>query len=187
MIENILILDTETTGLDPKKETTIEIGVILYNIEHKAVLQCLSTLLPCTANPVEHINKISVASTNLNYHKDSAIALFKNMVASAQAIVAHNAPFDKGFIDELFKDEIKLPWICTRDTFKWPVRPARRRLQDFCEAMGVPYVDAHRALTDCNLIVKCFSKIEDLYFRFNGHNPVSQNGIFTLAEMEGKN
>ena len=37
-IEKILILDTETTGLDENKDEVIEIGCILFDVSFKSVL-----------------------------------------------------------------------------------------------------------------------------------------------------
>ena len=45
-IEKILILDTETTGLDENKDEVIEIGCILFDVSFKCVLSQVSFLLP---------------------------------------------------------------------------------------------------------------------------------------------
>ena len=44
LIENILILDTETTGLDENKDEIIEVGCILFNVNSKSVLSQVSFL-----------------------------------------------------------------------------------------------------------------------------------------------
>ena len=43
-IEKILILDTETTGLDENKDEVIEIGCILFDVSFKCVLSQVSFL-----------------------------------------------------------------------------------------------------------------------------------------------
>lgn len=171
MIENVLILDTETTGLHPDKGAQIiELGAILYNVKHKAILQQFSTLFPCETNPVEHINHISAELTKGKYMADHMKDALISMIANCDAFVAHNAPFDRNFLladarmGDLFHSK---PWICTQRDFKWPALLTRFRLQDVCGAMGIPYVEAHRALTDCNFIAQCFSKIDDLEERIN--------------------
>ena len=45
-IEKILILDTETTGLDENKDEVIEVGCILFDVSHKCVLSQVSFLFP---------------------------------------------------------------------------------------------------------------------------------------------
>ena len=45
-INSVLILDTETSGLDESKDELVEVGCILFNVPTKAVLSQLSFLLP---------------------------------------------------------------------------------------------------------------------------------------------
>lgn len=199
MIENIMILDTETTGLSPKTGAqVIEIGAILFNVRYKSILQCFSTLLPCETNPVEHINHINPNATKCSYpfvdenndivprieHTlpgfqcgDTVIyqklinhnCILIEMSNYAEILVAHNADFDKRFIETLRCGDhlLRKKWMCTKKDFNWPVPLTRTRLEDICNAMGVPYLNAHRALTDCLFLAKCFEKIEDLQERFN--------------------
>jgi DNA polymerase III epsilon subunit-like protein len=199
MIENIVIIDTETTGLTVN-DRVIEIAAVLFNIKHKAILQCFSTLLPCETNPVEHINHIKAEATQCRYpfvsgkiSKEDIEATWANpmaeasiffeekfgldiilmeMSAHADVCVAHNAEFDKRFVATLSCGQSLLskPWICTKKNFTWPVSLTRLRLEDICNAMRVPYVNAHRALADCLLLSQCFERIEDLEERFNRCN-----------------
>ena len=49
-IEKILILDTETTGLDENKDEVVEIGCILFDVSFKCVLSQVSFLFPVNNN-----------------------------------------------------------------------------------------------------------------------------------------
>ena len=172
MIENVLIVDTETTGLDPSKGAKlIEVGAILYNVKHKAILQQFSTLFPCDENPVSHINGIEPEVTKVKTPRLFITLVLSQMVDHCQAIVAHNAQFDRKFLALIDPAPIKSfddhRWICTKNDFKWPIPLFRNRLQDICMAMGVEYTEAHRALNDCTMIAKCFSKVNDLETRIN--------------------
>jgi len=168
-IGNVLIVDTETTGLHPDKGAKIiEIAALLYNIKYKKVLQTFSTFLTCDENPVQDINNIDPEWTRLPYPTRTALEFFDQMAFESDYIVAHNASFDRKFIEhELPIGKIlNASWICTKNDFKWPVKLYRNRLSDICEAMGVPYLNAHRALPDCTFIASCFDKIDDLEDRF---------------------
>jgi DNA polymerase III subunit epsilon len=175
MIKNILIVDTETTGLNPGKDKLIEIGALLFNLEHKTVLQTWSTLLPCDINPVQHINNIDPVWTRKFIITTRYIEAFGDMAYGSDLIVAHNAHFDRQFLihpSAPLNTEIRTilaikRWACTRSDFLWPVPLSGRKLQNVCESMGVPYVNAHRALADCQFLADCFVKIPDLQERFN--------------------
>ena len=150
---NLLIIDTETTGLYPEKGALcIEVGALLYNVTHKKVLQTFSTFLPCDSNPVENINNIKAVWTRCEMAKEMPFRFLNEMASYSHFIVAHNADFDRKFLATIpalmGKHLFNTRWLCTRDGFPWPVSLPRKRLQDVCEAMKVPYVDAHRALTD---------------------------------------
>jgi DNA polymerase III subunit epsilon len=171
MIETVLILDTETTGLDPEKGAKlIEVGLILYSVTHHAIIQQFSTLFPCDENKAEDINHISAAMSRVPKATSFIGPMIIELAAKSDAIIAHNAQFDKKFMATLpyCKDMCNKLWICTKNDFNWPVQLFRKRLSDICKAMDVSYVDAHRALADCDLIAKCFNKVDDLKYRLQG-------------------
>ena len=64
-IEKILILDTETTGLDENKDEIIEIGCILFHVTSKSVLSQVWFLFPVNSNKAEHVNGISAEVSNI--------------------------------------------------------------------------------------------------------------------------
>lgn len=168
-VKNVLILDTETTGIHPSNAELIEVGALLYNLQYKKVIQTCAAFLPCKDNAAFHINYIEPEWTQqANGH--GAIEMILEMAYEADCIVAHYAQFDKMFMATRIvahHDFWEIPWVCTKSDFRWPVPLARRKLMDVCNAMGVPYVDAHRALTDCQFLADCFSKIGDLQERFD--------------------
>ena len=166
MIDNILIIDTETTGLSPAKGAKmIEVCAILYSVRNKGILQAYSTLLPTATNDAQHINLIAPELTLSVYVAE--LSIIQKMSSFAQAIVAHNASFDRQFIVSHIPELDAQKWICTMKDFEWPCMLSRKRLQDVCAGMGVDYVDAHRALPDCMFMVNCFNKVDDLAARFN--------------------
>lgn len=171
MIENVLIVDVETTGLHPSRGSVmIELGALLYNVHHRTVIQTLASFFPSKTNEARHINLIDPEWTTAKMDSELFLDTFVNMALSASAIVAHNAQFDREFLRANIvpqHDFWRIPWVCTKKDFKWPVRLSRQRLQDVCVAMGVPYVDAHRSLTDCQFIADCFTQVVDLHLRLS--------------------
>jgi DNA polymerase-3 subunit epsilon len=100
-VMEILVVDTETTGLDPKSNELIEIAAILWSVSYKSVLIQVSTLISYNqeiVNPAEPINKISPALLlGKDFPYQSALELINKMSHSAKYNCAHNADFDKEF------------------------------------------------------------------------------------------
>jgi DNA polymerase-3 subunit epsilon len=163
--ERLLILDTETTALSPDQGDCIEVGAVLFHLPSRAVLQQISFLLPTQSNPAEAINGIPAAVTRLHQPLEAARSCFLAMAASADAVVAHNAAFDRQWFGLGGLPELGLPWICTMDDIRWPadrlLRPAPS-VRDLALAYGVPVWAAHRALTDCHYLVHVFQRCPEL-------------------------
>ncbi|WP_139324954.1 3'-5' exonuclease [[Limnothrix rosea] IAM M-220] len=119
MTDLLLIVDVETTGLDPKEDEVIELGAILYSVKEACTLQQFSTLFPVTQNPAENINKISPqASQQLDSQGITPfILLTKNWIDQADYLVAHNAQFDRQWFGRNFLVQVNKPWLCTYDDF----------------------------------------------------------------------
>jgi DNA polymerase III subunit epsilon len=156
---NVLIIDTETTGLDPAKGAEcIEIGAILYNVPNRAILAQVSTVLPVEIIGQEETHGISfdVANSVPFLVKNSGLHMIQEMTSQADYAVAHKADFDEQFfsVGELF-------WLCTYEDFNFAPHK-KQNLVSLALAHGVPVISAHRALTDCSLIASIFSKRDDL-------------------------
>lgn len=163
-------MDCETTGLSPDHGAQlIEVCGLLFSIEHKEMLQIYSTLIACQVNSAELINNIKPVVTQQLAHDpliSSSHVLF-NMMQEADALVAHNAPFDHKFLTKTFPFLDLKRWICTCKQFQWPLSLPRKRLQDICEAYNIPYLNAHRAYSDCLLLSWCLAEVKDLKERLN--------------------
>ena len=163
--ERILILDTETTSLSPQDGVCIEVGAVLFHVPSRSVLQQLSFLLPCPSNPAQAINGLPAAVTRLPQPLEAALELFQAQLSSAEAVVAHNAAFDRQWFGQGCLPELPLPWICSMEDIRWPSERLLKpnpSVRDLALAYGVPVWAAHRALTDCLYLVHVLERCEDL-------------------------
>lgn len=163
----ILIVDTETTGFEIKKDYLIEVAALLWSVDSKDILAQASTTISYKeyiSNPAEPINRISSALLKEDFPYQSVLKLINEMARSAKYICAHNAPFDKEFCGKT--PGLDLPptgWIDTQD-----VRYPKSRytnslsLNNLAIAHGIPIVDAHRALDDCRTLAKLLSQVQNL-------------------------
>ena len=158
--------DTETTGLNFKKDRIIEIAAYdPYNNKSFATL----------INPQMEIPKESIAICNITndmvndapYFKE-AINDFANFCEGEVLLIAHNNDaFDKLFLEEEgSRSSFTLPsnWKFL-DSLKWArkYRPdlPRHSLQYLREIYGIKKNQAHRALDDVMVLYQVFSSMID--------------------------
>nr|WP_269625553.1 3'-5' exonuclease [Prochlorococcus marinus] len=163
--KNILILDTETTGLDSENDDCLEVGSILFNVKSRAVLAQQSFLLPVEINKAEKINNIPAEITRLPQPLSEAIKYFESLVQVSDVIVAHNAEFDMKWFGLNKLPQIEKQWICSMDDINWPgdkQLKTRPSVRDLALAYGVPVWNLHRALTDCIYLSEVFKRCNEL-------------------------
>ena len=161
----LLILDTETTALTPAEGQCIEVGAILFHVAQRAVLAQVSFLLPASSNPAAHVNGIAAAITQLAQPWQAGLQCFVAMLAAADAVLAHNAAFDRQWFGHSHLPAISQPWICSMEDIRWPAERHLRAspsVRDLALAYGVPVWAAHRALTDCIYLAQVLERCADL-------------------------
>lgn len=163
----ILVVDTETTGLDPKNDYLIEIAAVLWSVKYKSILMQVSTLISYSHNIInsaEPINKISSTLLKEDFPYQSVLETINQMSFSAKYICAHNADFDKEFCKKIVGLKIPLSgWIDTQD-IPYPKSQYCRgtSLNNLAITHGIPIVEAHRALDDCRTLTKLLSLVPNL-------------------------
>ena len=158
----VLILDTETTGLDPAVDRCIEVGCILYDTKAAAVIASYASLIgqEDTANAAESINRIAPAMLVSAPTHDFVWNIVKNHAKTADAILAHRAEFDRGFVP-LDLRTIR-PWVCTKFHVEWPLGKMGDHLVHLALAHGVGILSAHRALTDCDTLARLLTRVHEM-------------------------
>jgi DNA polymerase-3 subunit epsilon len=87
------------------------------------------------------------------------------MVDDCEAVVAHNAAFDRQWFGHGELPALERPWICSMEDIRWPAERQLRAtpsVRDLALAYGVPVWAAHRALTDCIYLAQVFERCADL-------------------------
>jgi DNA polymerase-3 subunit epsilon len=164
-IHRKIILDTETTGLDPTKgDRIVEIGCVeIYNFVPTG--KTFHTYI----NPLCEVSPDATAITGLTYDFLKDFPLFEQIVAGfldfigTSSLVIHNAPFDMKFINAELKrlDLPELEMTRTIDTLPlarrlFPGAPAS--LDALCRRFGVDNSKRalHGALLDCTLLADVY-------------------------------
>ena len=160
--DDVLILDTETTGLGRDAEV-IEVAVI--NTRGEQVLHSLALPLgaiPRSASRIHGLTKARLKQLGATYWQDLHSALAPALRAAALVIV-YNAAYDKRLLQqtcELY--DLPLPpvaWRCAmQDYARWH-REMRGETSGygleraFKRECGEGFSQEHRALSDCRMVL----------------------------------
>lgn len=150
------VVDVETTGLDAARERVIEIGVILLNGALETECEWTTLVNPERRVTGSHIHGI--------YDSDLACAprfcdISEELVSllSGRIFVAHNAPFDQGFLNREFARARSYHTIygdnlvCTMDQSRIYCPPGSHALIKLAQRLGIAEHQAHRGLADARI------------------------------------
>jgi DNA polymerase-3 subunit epsilon len=166
-MDQVLILDTETTGLSPETDRCIEVGAVRYSLTHHCVIESMSRLISAEGNAAERINHIPAAALkNVGIRTDATWEQVDRMAWHCDAILAHRAEFDQQWIPEAETGTPNLhlkPWICTKFGVRWPLQAEEgQSLIYLALEHGVAVADPHRALADCMLLARLLYRCHEL-------------------------
>ena len=156
----VLILDTETTALDPKEGHCIEVAVSLYDTEAGGVLESYSSLIRAEENPAVHVNRITPSLLRMAPPAQEVWARIRELGEKVDLVLAHNASFDRAWAVEPQNKR----WICTMHDLAWSCKPdldARMSLVQLLLAHGLGVSHAHRAAVDVESITRLLDRVEE--------------------------
>ena len=160
--QRVIVLDTETTGLDSKNESIIELAML-------SVLVDLATGLPLGPVTIyesfEDPGKpIPAQITEITGIDDSMVkglriddAVVAALVEQADLIVAHNAGFDRPFVEARFPVFARKAWGCSFQGIDWKKEGSGSAKLEFLASERGWFYDAHRAQVDCHALLQVLS------------------------------
>lgn len=158
-VKRVLVLDTETTGLSHAADRIIELAMLFVDVDTATGLPVGSVAcfegfedpgmpIPEVAREVTGITDEMVKGHRLD---DAAV---QAMVDQADLIVAHNAGFDRPFVESRFPVFADKAWACSFMDIDWKAMGAgSSKLSALALDQGWFY-DAHRALVDCHALLQ---------------------------------
>ena len=162
-VQRVLVLDTETTGLSHQTDKIIELAMLLVQVDASTgvpfgpvdILEGFEDPgmpIPPVATEVTGINDAMVQGHRLD---DEQVAA---MVARADLIVAHNAGFDRPFVEARFPIFATKAWACSFADIDWKAAGAgSSKLSALAQDHGWFY-DAHRAQVDCHALLQVLAR-----------------------------
>lgn len=149
------VVDLETTGLSPRNDRIVEIGVVVLDDSGEAEDEWSSLVNPERSMRATFIHGL----TDADVTEAPALAdLLPRIRATfaGRALVAHNASFDVGFLNASFARAgygLHIPreaTVCTMELSKIYLPPGKHGLKAAAERAGVSMPKHHRALADAH-------------------------------------
>lgn len=148
-----LCLDTETTGLSHAGDKIIELGIVAFEYE-----PLTGEIIRITdryngfedpeqplANEIIEITGITDEMLTGQRFNDAAI---NALAAQASLVIAHNASFDRPFVEDRFPSFKTVPWACTVTQINWQAERLQARSLEYLLFKFGWCINAHRALDD---------------------------------------
>lgn len=158
----ILVLDTETTGLDHSRDKIIELALLRVDVDSTtglpvgdvAVYDALEDPGLPISKEIQAITGISTEMVRGQHLDEARIAA---MLSDADLVIAHNAGFDRPFCEARLPAFADLPWGCSFADIDWKKEGrGSAKLEYLAMEMGWFY-DAHRAEMDCHALLAVLS------------------------------
>ena len=158
-LASAVVVDTETTGTRRETDQIIELGLVRieYSEEtgdiHRVTgvysgLEDPGRPIPPESAAIHGITDAMVAGK----HIDEARVL--ELTAGAKLIVAHNAGFDRPFLEARMPAFETLPWACSFAQVPWEAEGLRGRKLEYLGWMAGFFFDAHRSEIDCRALLE---------------------------------
>jgi DNA polymerase-3 subunit epsilon len=158
-----VVVDTETTGLANETDKIIELCVLAfeYDPDSAQVFRILDVYdgledpgipIPAQSTSVHGITDAMVEGKRIDDEKVGA------MVAGADLVIAHNAGFDRPFVESRLPAFASLAWACSLEQVDWNTEGfGARTLEHLGYKLGF-FFDAHRAEADCRAVLEVLQR-----------------------------
>ena len=157
-VVRVVVLDTETTGLEHAKDKIIELALLRVDVDRATGLpvgpvQVFDELedpgmpIPKEAMAITGITDAEVAGKLLDEARIAAL------MDGVDVVIAHNAAFDRPFCEARLPLFRNVAWACSFADLDWKAQGrSSSKLEALAQGLGLFY-DAHRAEMDCHALL----------------------------------
>lgn len=149
-----LMVDVETTGLKAGRDQIIELAAVPFRYDRRSgiiteVLPAFSAFNdPGRRIPAEIVKLTGITDDDVRGQRIDEAAVQK-LLDGTDLVLAHNAGFDRPFLEGLFPAFAQKPWACTVADINWNAEGIRGSKLEYLTMSYGFHFQSHRALDDC--------------------------------------
>ena len=162
-VRRAAIVDTETTGTDPSADKVIELAVVVF--EYCAATGAVGRVLgsydgledpgvpiPASSTAIHGITDAMVAGRKID---DAAVS---RLLEGVGIVIAHNAGFDRRFLEPRLPVFATLPWGCSWQEVPWSSAGIESSKLEYLAYRCGFFYDGHRAEVDCLALLEVLQR-----------------------------
>lgn len=182
-IVKVAVVDVETTGWSHDDDAIVEIGIVVCEVGKLTgrvyrVLDRFNAMedpgvpIPEEATRIHGITDAMVAGHRID---DAEV---ERLLLDVSLVVAHNANFDRPFLEARLPRFQDIAWACSLEQVDWPGQGIQSAKLDYIAYKHGVFYEAHRALTDCEVLLHVLQA---------SRSPDAPSPMLQLVEASRKN
>ncbi len=180
-----IFLDTETSGLDPKKHTVLELAFKIVDVKTGVLCETFTELVAVSKEQWEQSDKLSLQVNGLTWEtvsqgkplteiQSQVKALFqKHKLTRGEAVfICQNPSFDRGFFSQILdivtQEKLRIPYhwldlasmywaytMCSHKQFPWNTGFTKDKIA--AQFHLPPEEMPHKAINGVNHLLRCYA------------------------------
>ena len=158
-VAQAVVLDTETTGMDAERDKVIELALVKFEYDRNSgevgrVLEVYDGLedpgapIPPESTAIHGITDAMVAGERLDE------AAIERLLDGVGVVIAHNAGFDRPFVERRLPGFASLPWACSLREVPWEAAGIGSAKLEYLAYRCGFFFEGHRAEIDCRALLE---------------------------------
>ena len=151
------VVDVETTGVDHENDRIIQLALRRLRYDGHGLITNIDRSYSWFEDPGEpispEIQRLTGITDEMVAGKEIDGEAVTRMLTHSSLVVAHNAAFDRKWIEKRLPEAANLAWGCSMAEIDWPGRGFDGRKLGFLGMQCGWYFDAHRAEADVDAVI----------------------------------
>ena len=161
-LKKAVFLDVETTGLDAARHEIIELAMVPFTYAQDGRIFTVGEPFQALREPSHPIPPEITAITGIDdamvAGKSIDVAAVSAFIADADLIIAHNAGFDRRFMELFCADFTHKPWACSMLQVDWQAEGFETLKLTWLAATAGFFYEKHRAVHDCHAAIELLAR-----------------------------